>query len=607
MPGPAADRALLGLLIGVVVVPAVVVVGGVEAGVPFTTYREPKLVAAGLLGWTFVLAYLAARGRRLDPRALRQTLSRPFFALFLAFLVYGGASRAWVRVPENHLYEWNQYLLLFVLTVLLDLWARERPEVRPAVHLGLVVSLVPVVVVGYLQLAGAVPFLVPIDPGYGVRHASLLGYKNPAALAVAGHLWLLLGAGISVLRSRRPWPLRLLVASYAAAVVLYLATLQSRTAVAATAGAAGLVGLLNAARHRRLPGGRGALALLLAAGLALAAVVTAAPALRERFASIASYLAQPSTLLDSDRGVYLRNTLAMVEDRPFGVGLGDWQTWYPVYRRHDRYRAFDDTFQVRRAHGDHVQLLGELGWPGLALWWSLLGAALAPPLRRFLRHGRRHDLLLVGQLAFFLLAMAGDYVVELPYLKLQLFLVCFLAVSRFPGPEALAEEPARAPRRSPTRGWLAAALVGVALLQLAWYAGLGWRSAAAARLEVSFRSSPPAPESPALARRARLGRRFLVGDGAGWTPPAGHAKTFFRPHLVLARDAAAGGDEARALASLRRALALHPFHPGALGLCAEILGRSSPEQARQCAELRDHVLHEATDGLDRPYPRFLLF
>jgi hypothetical protein len=39
------------------------------------------------------------------------------------------------------------------------------------------------------------------------------------------------------------------------------------------------------------------------------------------------------------------------------------------------------------------------------------------------------DLFLVGQLAVFVLAMAGGYVVELPYLKLQLLLVCFLAVS----------------------------------------------------------------------------------------------------------------------------------------------------------------------------------
>ena len=609
MTSSTADRWLRALLWAVVVLPPLVVFGGTEGGVAFTMYREPKLAALGLLGWAFALAFLVARAPRLRPGALRRTLGKPYFALFFAFLVYAGASLAWVRVPENHLYEWRQYLLLFVVSVGLDAWARESEGIQRIVRLGLVLSLVPVVVVGYLQLAGLFPFLDPIDPGYGVRHASLMGYKNPMALAVAGQLFLLAGAAAEMLGSRRRFVVRLMVATYMGAVLLYLVTLQSRTAVVATAGATGLVIALHAARNRRAPGGAKALALLIAAGVTLGAVVVANPTLRARFATVGAYLARPASLLDSDRGVYLRNTLVMVADRPFGVGLGDWQTWYPVYRRYDRYRAYDETFQVRRAHGDHVQLLGELGWPGLALWWALLAAALVPPLRRFWRRGETRDLFLVGQLAVFILAMAGDYVVELPYHKLQLFLVCFLAVSS--GREAARREP-RLELRRPNRvgrlgrGLGAVVLVFLGLFQMGWYAGLAWRSVAAARLEVSNRSKPgtASAAAEALDRRARLGRRFTA-TVPGCPVPPGHAKTFFRAYLVLAHDAAVRGDLDGALDALRHALALNPFQPVAFRLCSEIFQHEAPEKARRCAEVHDYVLHEASNGFDRPYPRFL--
>ncbi len=603
-------RGLLGTLLGAfLLVPPLVVWRGTEGGVAFTLYREPKLAALGLLGWGFVLAFLAA-GPRLTAADLRATLRKPFYALFLAFLLWAGAGRAWVRVPENHLYEWGQYLLLFVMAVLLDGWAARDERVARSVRRGLVLALVPLVAVGYLQLAGLFPFVVPIDPGYGVRHPSLMGYKNPMALALGGQLFLLAGVAWEALRSRHRTAIRWLAASYFAAAVLYLATLQSRTAVVATVGAGlGALGL-HLARKRRAVGAGRAVAVALLGIVAVGIVVAASPTLRDRFGSLAPHLLRPATLLETDRGVYLRNTLAMVEDRPLGVGLGDWQTWYPVYRRHDRYRAFDERFQVRRAHGDHAQLLGELGWPGLALWWALLGAALMAPIRRFRRRGEPWDLLLAAQVLFFVLAMLGDYVIELPYSKAQLVLVGFLAVSS--GASRSTAGGAGERERRPGAAVVAALVVLVAMTafgSMLLYAELGRRSVAAARLEVAHRTAPAfaisgAAAEEALARRERVGERFLAAPLTGGRP-WGDGKTFYRAHLVLAETAALRGETEPAMAALRRALELHPFHPPAFRLCAEILREAAPERAARCAALHDHVLHEATGGFDSEYPPFL--
>jgi hypothetical protein len=121
---------LRGTLAGFLLVPPLVVWWGTEGTVPFTHYREPKLAALGLLGWGFVLLFLAL-GPRISAADLRATLRKPFYALFLAFLLWAAMGRAWVRVPVNHLYEWGQYLLLFVVAVLLDAWSARDGRVVP--------------------------------------------------------------------------------------------------------------------------------------------------------------------------------------------------------------------------------------------------------------------------------------------------------------------------------------------------------------------------------------------------------------------------------------------------------------------------------------------
>jgi probable O-glycosylation ligase (exosortase A-associated) len=60
--------------------------------------------------------------------------------------------------------------------------------------------------------------------------------------------------------------------------------------------------------------------------------------------------------------------LHMALDQPFGVGLRNFELAY------DRYDFLDGAFGTQRSvHSSHVQVLAELGFPGLFVWLSLLG------------------------------------------------------------------------------------------------------------------------------------------------------------------------------------------------------------------------------------------
>jgi hypothetical protein len=390
------DRLLAALVQLAIVVPALAV-GWVrdDGRIAAVLYREPKLVAAGVLGWTFAAAFLWAWRRRLTAADLAAAIERPAMLALGAFLAYLAATGLWVRVPQNYFYELDQYLLLALLVVLLLAWTERDARLPGRVRAGLVASLAAVTAVGVLQILAPLPFLSPIDPEIGVAHPSLMGYKNPAALAVLGQLFLLAGwvaetrgnAGRGVSR-------RLGLGLLLAVELVYLVSLRSRTSYAAlAAGSVFLVGLWLARRPPRRALLRGAAAAAAAIALVAAAVAIHAPA-RERARSALAYAASPRAYLESDRGVYLRNTLNMARHRPLGVGLGDWQTQYPVFRSVRRTADFMDPppdVDVRRAHSDHVQLLGEAGWPGLVLWLGFLLLLAAAPIRRALRRcpGRR--------------------------------------------------------------------------------------------------------------------------------------------------------------------------------------------------------------------------
>jgi O-antigen ligase len=322
--------------------------------------------------------------------------------------------------------------------------------------------------------------------------------------------------------------------------------------------------------------------------VALGATLVVSDENRQRAASMLAVIKQPASYLETDRGVYLLNTLSMVRHNPMGVGLGDWQTHYPVYRLHDPTRSFTADFQVRRAHSDHVQFLGESGWPGVVLWAILLFALIWITSREFFTTGRHEPLFISAQLIAFAVAMATDYVIEMPYHKAQFFLVVFLALqSRRP------EQRISPPGRARIFQVISVAITLLAVGQIAFHIGLARKNQLAAHLEASYAAdlqiqTGSAAENGVLpfSRSYTLGSRFAAMHG--------HSKTFHKDWLVFSHSALMLNRRKVALAAARRSLDLHPYYPPAYLLMSRL--EDDPGTAQQWLRGYEDLMRGPTSG-----------
>lgn len=607
---PAADRFACAGLFLAVLLPVLAVSWGVAGGERvFVLYRAPKAACVLTFSWALPALLAWRRPELFSSRALVSVLRRPPVLLGAAFGLWAASSGLRALVPEYALYELVQIVSLGCLAIVLLAWTDRDPGVSRTIRHALVTVGAVVTGVGLLQMAGADALreLFPaIDPEIGVAHASLMGYKNPAAHAVAGQIFLL---GALVAWSSRRW-LRVLLALLLTAELAYLASLRSRTTILAVAAALAFVGIARllraASKARRTPvrllrtGLPWAGAVLLFV-LVVSLVAWSRPEAAERLRSMSRLFEDPGSYLETDRGLYLRNTLHMARHRPWGVGLGGWQTHYPVYRAHGRQWAFDETFEVRRAHADHVQVLGETGWLGLGLWLAWLGALVGSPLRRFWRAGSPTDLLVAAQVVVFGVAMATDYVVEIPYLKFHFALVAVLALARPATSHCLLPASSPDPSRAASRRRLAIAAVSslvAAAALLVSVAHLRQRQVSAeivrrsAALETGLASEHGVPTAE-LRSILELGRRYR-------SLPTFPSKTAHKDHLLLSRAARLLGDQERSLAHARRASELHPYSPTVLAWTARVVPEPCAEAWRRAAS---HVRAEATSGFELPDPR----
>lgn len=613
----------------------------------FVLYREPKLVAIVALGALLLLAIAGIdRGHVLTHSSLKAAIDRPVM-LLLAFTGWAALSATWATVPANAHYELRQLAILVPLLIALVAWSRHDSRVPRRASWCLAVALAVATGAGGLQHLGALPFLVPINPLDQVAHPSVMGYKNPMALALVGQVFILAGLARTV---RTAWA-RGAISALVVAEIIYLLTLQSRTAYVAlaagmvvTVGAeivvrrrprdrrprAGAPTLAAAPPPRRKPAARrAARGIFLIGAASIGAILTTtfvSPQAWERIGSAALFVGDPAAYLDSDRGIYLRNTLHMVRERPLGVGLGDWQTQYPVFRAVERHRWFDATVQVRRAHSDHVQILGETGWLGLGLWLALWIAVLGRCARAVWRRDPWAAYVLAQGVAL-VVAMASDYLFELPYGKLNVFLVWFVALASSPKPSAseapTREEPAS---KTPARGKEAAGtarqrratfrvvaivltLHAITSCLYAWslarsiHVSAALEERYAAWHRTSFLSAAAGADRPRIDAAGLAALATISAHGERLLRAPGHTKTRFRNHQQAAQAALLLGRNDLALAHTRRALSLHPYHPGLLGLMAAVQERRGSGQAAAWREAARYVMDQAVSGFERPYPR----
>ena len=560
--GPAGEIGLKILLAATVVLPALYYrVATYHGEVVAILYREPKKDVVTILCWTLVLGVLLLLGRRIDSRKLSVLITDPSVIALSLLLSYFGLTRLWVTVPENWGYEMSQYTLLFLLFLVLLAWTTITPTVPAWVRNTLVLSIGVVTAIGVIQ--GFTPGIAPaaINPFGEVGNPSLMGYKNPAALSVMAQIFILAGAAFSL--EKRRIGLKSLLGILLVVELVYLVSLQSRTAYFSL-----LIGSLVLAVLWPLSS-RGSVRRTMAA-LAVGALVVlgglaANPAAMDKMKSVIHHLRSPCAYLQSGRGTYLINTLNMVKHHPFGVGLGDWQTMYPVYRKVNPDTAFDEEFQVRRAHSDHVQILGEGGWPGLVLWSVFLITVVGRTAIAAVRRRNRSAAFLTAQLVAIVAAMGTDFFTEIPYNKFQFFLLVFLAVSLV--------RPLH-PDTRPTntlgrRSWLFIAIIVAAAAGASIVGSIQTEK----KLIASATSTSLSNEAVAANRKPELAA-FLVEEattiGETWTHRHGHWKTLFRDHLAVARSAALTGNSRFAREEARESLRLQPFNPQGLRLMVEL-------------------------------------
>ena len=107
--------------------------------------------------------------------------------------------------------------------------------------------------------------------------------------------------------------------------------------------------------------------------------------------------AQRTETFFSSRGWIWRETVTMIVANPIlGVGLGAYETAYPIYSSDDGSSVLGKSLSVDRAHNDYLQILSDCGVVGaaLAVWFVVLvfravarGKQSHDPLRRALAIG----------------------------------------------------------------------------------------------------------------------------------------------------------------------------------------------------------------------------
>lgn len=405
----------------------VIVEKTVKVRIPAAGFPVAALVALAMVQ---SLATTDQAGERLsfslDVEATRTTLLA-LFCLFVSFLIaanfFGSHNRK--LGLANFLIGWGLALAVFALLQHFTwngrfYWLRSLTA-RNAIPFGPFVNRNHFA--GYMEMLAPLPVAMVIARAPG-RDLRLLYVFAAVMMALAAIVSLSRGGMISL-----------------AAELVFIAVMSARRHDVGgrrpAEGAARLASFLFVPRTAAL--------ILLIAGVVVAGVLWMAPnQVVDRITGRSrGSEAQRAETFFSSRGWIWRDTIAMIRLNPIiGVGLGAFETAYPIYSKDDGAIVLGKSYAVDRAHNDYLQVVAEGGFVGgvLALWF------LVSVFRAVSRGAKSNDSL---RRAFALGAGAGifgilvhslvDFNLQLPSNAL-LFLLLVGSVSCV-----------RAPRRKRTR------------------------------------------------------------------------------------------------------------------------------------------------------------
>jgi len=596
---------ILGLALLLAVAPLAFLPRGYDAW----NLPQTALVEIGALA-LFLLRLVRARSE-----ALWRLPGLPFGRPLACLLAWSALSLLWA--PNRYegavvLLHWSACVLVLLLVAEA---AQDRQAVRPPL-LGLLCSGVLVSLLGIAQRLWNVDWVPQAFPP-----SATFGNKNVAAQFVLMTLPLAIGLA---LESRRAAAAALCALS-GALMTGYLLFTVTRSAWLAFAVEA--VFIAAWARQLRTPGHRVSRRTALLVGAAvLVALVLLAPSgfVRSVYERLEAPLHAPTqprgpsavappAAVSSVQGrlAIWRNTLAMVHDFPLlGVGLGNHAVRYPAFARA---AVIDPLWGPRSeldyAHNEYLQAWAELGIVGLGLvLW--LGLAVAALLRRVYRDAADSDeSLLMMAAAAGLLGICVDAAFSFPFHRAIPPLVSAaylgLLVSRV-GSRTVAP--------AAWVGWLSAAVAGLALVATTAFQ---WRSIRADWHVQRAHEAEARGDWPTALAQAEAARRydahpkearFAAGTAYLSLAEPGRAAAAFEeilaryPHdlVTLANLSLAytqSAEPAKALESLRRAIALKPDEPVLHARAASLLETLGDAEGA----LAEHRLAARLDPRSRSY------
>jgi O-antigen ligase/Tfp pilus assembly protein PilF len=502
----------------------------------------------------------------------------PFGLPLACLLAWSGLSLLWA--PNRYegavvLLHWTACVLVLILVG----EAAQEPRAMRLPLLGLLCAGVCVSLLGIAQRLWGVDWVPQAFPP-----AATFGNRIIAAQFVLMTLPLAIGFALE----GRGATARAICALAGALMGGYLLYTLTRSAWLALA----LQGVFVAVWVRRFheSGRRASRAAPLLAAAVLVALVVFAPAgfvrnVSERFSTAwqpplrakeANEAAPPAAAASvQGRLAIWRNTLVMIRDFPLlGVGLGNHAVRYPAYAR----AAVADPLWGRRsqldyAHNEYLQAWAELGIVGLALFlW--LGAAVAALLRRVFHNASSSDgSYLVMAAGAGILGICVDAAFSFPFHRALPPLVSAVYLGILASQSSRRGMQAPAWATAPSAVAAAAALVAIAAFQLRCIRA-DWHVRSAHEADAR-RDWPRALAEAEAARRQNAHpreARFAVGTASLSLGDPRRAAQAFEEVLAsypydlvtlanLALAHAQGGETAKALETLRRAIALDPEEP----------------------------------------------